>query len=172
MTMSLVDASVVLPHRMRRNRSHQHLSFYDLPRIVAFFLCFDFDQRRSYFGGGMSDHSIRQHCQHIDWTTTDLIGRSGLYCLEALATIAELPFDCTTAELTIACPLAFRQRTTVGDLAAAAIEFGLSKYQNLIVQRELVHPNLLEELQDCKLAVDWGDDLKIKRGVRAHQPDA
>lgn len=39
-------------------RSHQHLSSHDEQRIAAFFLSFDFDQRRAYFGGGISDHSL------------------------------------------------------------------------------------------------------------------
>ena len=40
--------------RAAGQRSFQILGDHDLPRLEAFFLSFDFDQRRGYFGGGIS----------------------------------------------------------------------------------------------------------------------
>jgi hypothetical protein len=161
MTLSIADANAVSFHGMKRPRSYQHLDFHDSPRIAAFFLCFDFDQRRSYFGGGVSDQSVQQYCQDIDWAITDMIGRTGPYCLEALAMITELPIDCTKAELAIACPLACRQSDILSDLIVGSIEFGLSKYRSLIVQRELAHPDLVAQLIESKFAITRRDEIEI-----------
>jgi len=160
------NTNVAASQRVARARSCQHLDFHDAPRIAAFFLCFDFDQRRSYFGGGVSDQAVRQYCQRIDWTTTDMIGRSGSYCLEALALITEVPMNRTRGELAIACPLACRQRNILSDLMTSAIEFGLSKYCTLVVHRELAHPDLVAKLRESGCAITRGDEIELFRPDR------
>jgi hypothetical protein len=141
-------------------RSHQHMSSHDQPRIVAFFLSFDFDQRRSYFGGGISDHSILEHCRAIDWTTTDMVG-VGRYCLEALATIVALPPDRTTAELAVACPLLCDQRRITAELLANVTKFAVAKYRSLMVRREFAHPDLIAELRQNARAICGEEEIKI-----------
>jgi hypothetical protein len=109
----------------------------------------------------VSDQSIRNYCQHLDWTTTDMIGLSGPYCLEALATIVEMRSDCTKAELAIACPLACRQRGIISGLIVSAMDVGLGKYRRLIVQREFAHPDFVAELRDSEHTITWKDEIEI-----------
>src|SRR6266705_2962627 len=105
-------------------RCFQFLGAHDLPRLEAFFLSFDFDQRRAYFGGGVSNQSIRQYCRAIDWNSTTLIARSGPYCLEAIAVLVSLPPDHATVELSVGCPLACNQQPIIAELFNLAIEIG------------------------------------------------
>jgi hypothetical protein len=160
-------------------RSYQHLSSHDQPRIAAFFLSFDFDQRRAYFGGGVSDHSIMEHCRSIDWTATDMIG-AGRYCLEAVAVIVALPPDYAGAELAVACPLFCDQRRITAELLANVTEFAVTKYRKLVARREFAHPDLIAELRQgapstyCEEEIEFdlcaaGKDRAIDR---CHQPCA
>ncbi|MFO1111137.1 MAG: hypothetical protein U1E61_18335 [Bradyrhizobium sp.] len=144
--------------------SYQQLSSHDRPRIEAFFLSLDFDQRRAYFGGGMSDHSIVQFCRTIDWTRTELIARSGRYCLESLAIIVALPGDGTRAELAVVCPLMCDQRRIMSELLANVIEFAAIRYRRLLVRREGAHPDLVAELRHSMLATFAGEEIRIDLG--------
>jgi hypothetical protein len=134
-------------------RSYELLGDRDLPRLHAFFLSFDFDQRRAYFGGGISDQSIREYCRAIDWSTTMVIARSGPYCLEAVAMLVYLPPDHAVAELSVGCPLYCNQRQIIAELLNLAIEIGALGRRTLLVRRELAHPDLLSLLRDNELAV-------------------
>jgi hypothetical protein len=128
-------------------RSFQILSDHDLPKLEAFFLSFDFDQRRAYFGGGISNQSIRGYCRGIAWRATTIIARSGPYCLEAIATLVSLPPDHATVELSVACPLACQQQPIIAELFDLAIEIGALGKRKLIVSRELAHPDLMSLLR-------------------------
>jgi hypothetical protein len=145
--MTLFIESYVASAKPRTRRRYWNMSRHDLPRIEAFFLSFDFDQRRSYFGGGISDDSILSYCRAIDWSITDIVGRSGVYCLESLALVVALDPDLTKAELSVACPLVCDQRKIIAELVSIAIELAKQKYLTLVVRRELAHPNLIEELR-------------------------
>ena len=162
MTTIISDSQVTALKSLRPVRSYQQLSRHDMPKITAFFLSFDFDMRRSYFGGGISDHSIMQYCRTIDWTTTDMIGRSGRYCLEALATIVAMPPDNTRAELALACPLFCDQRQIVAELMSNVVEFASAKYRRLVVWRDLAHPDLIAELRSSELAAFSGEEIEVK----------
>ena len=161
MTKVICGLDAMLLERVTAGRSYQHISSHDQPRIVAFFLSFDFDQRRSYFGGGISDHSILEHCRAIDWTTTDMVG-VGRYCLEALATIVALPPDRTTAELAVACPLLCDQRRITAELLANVTKFAVAKYRSLMVRREFAHPDLIAELRQNARAICCEEEIKIE----------
>ena len=152
-------------------RSFQLLGDRDLPRLDAFFLSFDFDQRRTYFGGGISDQSIREFCRAIDWPTTTIIARSGPYCLEAVAMLVSLPPDHAVVEFSVACPLSCDQRPIVAELLDLAIELGALEYVTLLVRRELAHTDLLSLLRDNDQARFDGNhvelDLAAARPVKA-----
>jgi hypothetical protein len=139
-------------------RLFQILSDHDLPKLEAFFLSFDFDQRRAYFGGGVSSQSIRRFCRGIDWKSTTIIARSGPYCLEAIAMLVSLPPDHATVELSVACPLACQQRSIVAELFELAIEIGELGKRKLIVSRELAHPDLMSVLRSSGLG-RFGSEL-------------
>jgi hypothetical protein len=142
-------------------RCFQLLGDRDLPRLDAFFLSFDFDQRRAYFGGGVSDQSVRDYCRAIDWSTTTVIARSGPYCLEAIATLVSLPPDHAVAELSVGCPLSCNQRPIVAELVNLAMEIGAAGYRTLLVRRELAHPELLSLLRDNDHARFDSDNVEL-----------
>jgi len=142
-------------------RTFQFLHHHDLPRLEAFFLSFDFDQRRTYFGGGISDQSIRSYCSAIDWTATTVIARGGPYCLEAVAMLVSRPPDHASVELSIGCPLACNQRSIMAELLDLSIEVAACKYQALVVSHELAPPGLLGLLRRNYLASFGRDYARI-----------
>jgi hypothetical protein len=142
-------------------RTFQLLNEHDLPRLEAFFLSFDFDQRRGYFGGGISDQSIRDYCRAIDWNCAILIARGGPYCIEAVVTLVSLPSDHLVAELSVACPLDCNQQPIVAELLNLAIEVGALRYWTLLVRRELAHADLLCLLRESSRARFDYDNVRL-----------
>jgi len=142
-------------------RSFQLLNRHDLPKIEAFFLSFDFDQRRSFFGAGMSNAAVRNYCWGIDWSLTSMIARSGPCCLEAVAILVSIPPRHNLAEFHVASPLTGSHRPGIDELAELAIEVGACRYQALIVSRELAHPDLLELLRENPCATFDGDIVRL-----------
>src|SRR5215470_13349111 len=134
------------------SRTFQLLSRHDQPRVEAFFLSFDLDQRRSFFGTGASDAAVRNYCDAIDWDFTTMIARGGPCCLEAVATLVSIPPYHALAEFHVACPLRCNQRPIIAELTALAIEVGAIRYQGLIVLRKFAHPDLLVELRENPFA--------------------
>ena len=142
-------------------RGFQVLGYNDLARLEAFFLAFDFDQRREYFGGGVSDELIRDFCKAIRWSETTIVARSGPYCLEATATITAMASDLRTAELSMACPLSCDRRPIVADLLDLALMIASLSYRQLIVNHELAMPELLALLRGSPSATFDGDAVRI-----------
>lgn len=142
-------------------RSYQFLLDHDLPRLHAFLLSFDFDQRRAYFGGGISDQAIGEHCRAIDWETTTLIARSGPYCIEAAAMLVSLPPDHGAVELSIACPLACNQQPIIAELLDLAIEIGALRHRTLLVRRELANVDLLSLLRGNERARFGNESIEL-----------
>jgi hypothetical protein len=153
-------------------RSFQLLSDNDLSRVKAFFLSFDFDQRRACFGGGISDHSIHEYCDAIDWDRTTLIARSGPYCLEAVAILASLASDRSAAELSVACPLLCNQNPIIAELLDLAIEIASLQYEKLIVNRELANPDLMSLLRNSDAARFDCEDVQVDLAARRRRTAA
>jgi hypothetical protein len=133
-------------------RSFQILKRHDELRLRAFFLSFDFDQRRAYFGGGMSDPAIREYCETIDWENMTIIARSGPACIDAVIILASLPPAHTTAKLSLACPLSGNQAQVVRELLDLAIDVAALRFRKLISSRELANPELLALLRKNQTA--------------------
>jgi hypothetical protein len=91
---NVLDLLVLASQRAPGQRCYQLLCERYLPRLEAFFLSFDFDQRRAHFGGGVSNRSIGNYCRAIDWSFTIAIGRSSVYCLEAVAMLVSFARSC------------------------------------------------------------------------------
>jgi hypothetical protein len=142
-------------------RSFQILGPSDLARFEAFLLAFDFDQRREYFGGGVSDASVRDHCKAIRWAETTIVARSGPYCLEAVAIMTALVHAPRCAELSIACPLSCDRRPIVADLLDLALMTASLSYRQLVVDRELAMPELLSLLRASPQATFDGEVVRI-----------
>src|SRR5205823_3418189 len=149
---NVLDRLALASRRAPGLRCFQFLGARDLPRLDAFFLSFDFDQRRAYFGGGVSDQSMRAYCRAIDFDYTTVIARSGPYCLEAVAMLVALPPDHAVVELSVGCPLACNQRPIIAELLDLAIDTGAPGCRTLLVRRELANPDLLSLLRDSELA--------------------
>jgi hypothetical protein len=158
---NILNRLALASQRAPGQRSFQLLGDRDVPRLEAFFLSFDFDQRRAYFGGGVSDRSIRAYCAAIDWGTTTLIARSGPYCLEAVAMLVSLPPDHGVAEFSVGCPLACNQRPIIAELLDLAIEIGAPEYRTLLVRRELANADLLPLLRDRDQARFGSEDVEL-----------
>jgi hypothetical protein len=150
------------------SRRFELLSHHDQPRIEAFLLSFDLDQRRAFFGTGASDAAIRNYCGAIDWDFTTMIARSGPCCLEAVATLVSIPPYYALAEFHVACPLRCNQQPIMAELTALAIEVGAVRYQGLIVLREFAHPDLLVELRENPLAIFDTATIRIDLSPRTH----
>jgi len=164
---NILNRLALASRRAAGARAFQITGEHDLPRLHAFFLSFDFDQRRSYFGGGISDRAILHHCRAIDWNCSTWIARSGPYCIEAVATLVSLPPDHTMAELSIGCPLDCNQQPIVAELLKLAIEFGSLRYRTLLVRRELAHADLLHLLRENAKARFDPEDIRLDLVERA-----
>jgi hypothetical protein len=129
---STLSRLAVASQRAPGLRSFQILKRHDELRLRAFFLSFDFDQRRAYFGGGMSDPAIREYCETIDWENMTIIARSGPACIDAVVILASLPPAHTTAKLSLACPLPGNQAQVVRELLNLAIDVAALRFRKLI----------------------------------------
>lgn len=138
----------------------QVLSHRDLPRLEAFFLGLDFDQRQTYFGGGISDASLRDYCRGVDWIETTIIARSDGACVDAIAMITATRSQ-RTAELAIACAPARDRASIVGDLLDLALTAASLSYSHLLVRRDRATPELLTLLNRFASAAFDGDIVRI-----------
>jgi hypothetical protein len=150
-------------------RSHQILKRYDEVRLRAFFLSFDFDQRRAYFGGGMSDQSIGDYCASMDWDHTTVIARSGPIHLEAVAILISLPPAHTSVELSIAClPVGDHERI-VAELLATSLDVAALRHRTLIVNREFANPDLPALLRENPAAHFRCETIEIDLALRSQR---
>jgi hypothetical protein len=149
---SALSRLAVASQRAPGLRSFQILKRHDELRLRAFFLSFDFDQRRAYFGGGMSDPAIREYCETIDWENMTIIARSGPACIDAVIILASLPPAHTTATLSLACPLSGNQAQVVRELLDLAIDVAALRFRKLVDSRELANPELLALLRENQTA--------------------
>jgi hypothetical protein len=142
-------------------RGFDFLGPNDAGKLETFFLSFDFDQRREYFGGGVSARSILEFCRTIDWTETTIIARSGPYCLEAIAMITALRGHRRSAELSMACPLSCDRRPIVTELLDLALVTASLSWRELVVDHELAMPELLSLLRTSTSARFTDDVVRI-----------
>jgi hypothetical protein len=149
---STLSRLAVASQRAPGLRSFQILKRHDELRLRAFFLSFDFDQRRAYFAGGMSDSAIREYSERIDWENMTIIARSGPACIDAVVILASLPPTHTTAKLSLACPLSGNQAQVVRELLDLAIDVATLRFRKLIGGRELANSELLASLRENQTA--------------------
>lgn len=148
----LLSGFAAPPRRGSPMRAVQILSYSDRPRLEAFFLAFNFDQRREYFGGGVSDESIRDYCRAIQWSETTVIARSCGACLEAAAIVTATASQ-GIAELSIACAPDCDRQSMVADLLDLSLTAASLNYLQLIVNYERAMPELLRLLHRSPSAV-------------------
>jgi len=143
-------------------RSFQLLTEHDCQKLEAFFLAMSFDQRRSCFGGGISDDAVLSFCRRIDWQRVLVIGRMGPYCPEAIAIICALGDAADTAELSLVCPLDCDRSAIIRTLIDLAICAASPLYRRLIVQRELTPPDIINALLEISTRSGAEPDIVIR----------
>jgi hypothetical protein len=120
-----------------------------------------FDQRRSCFGGGMSNEAVVSFCRTIDWRRVLVIGRMGPYCPEAVAIVCPLGDQADTAELSLICPLDCDRSAIIRTLIDLAICAASPIYRQLVVPRELTPPDIVSALREIS-ARSTGPDISIR----------
>ena len=128
------------------------LSYRDRSRLEAFFLAFNFNQRREYFGGGVSDQSILDYCRAIHWSETTIIARSCGDRLEAVAMVTATASR-GIADLSIACAQECDRQSMVAELLDLSLTAASLNYLQLIVDYERAMPELLALLHRSPFAV-------------------
>ena len=148
------------PQRTYGMRGFQILSHRDRPRLEAFFLAFDVDQRREYFGGRVSDDLIRDYCSAIRWNDTTIIARSCGARLDAVA-ILTATASRRIAELSMACAPTCERQPLVADLLDLALAAASLSYSQLIIRCERAMPELLTQLHPSPFAIFDVDIVRV-----------
>jgi hypothetical protein len=148
------------PQRTSPTRGFQVVSCKDRPRLEAFFLAFNFNQRREFFGSCISDESIRDYCRAIRWSETTIIARSCGARLEAVA-IVTATASRGIAELSIACAAECDRQSAVADLLDLSLTAASLNYTQLIVDYERAMPELLALLHRSPFAVFDVDIVRV-----------
>jgi hypothetical protein len=149
------------PQRTSPMRGFQVLSHKDRPRLEAFFLAFDFDQRHEYFGTSVSDEQIRDYCRAIRWNETTIIARSCGACLEAVAILTATAGQ-RIAELSMACASTCDRQPMVADLLDLALAAASLSYSQVIIGSERAMPELLAQLHPSPFAIFDVDVVRVE----------
>jgi hypothetical protein len=150
----------VPPQRTYGMRGFQILSHKDRPRLEAFFLALDLDQRREYFGRGVSDDQIRDYCRAIRWNETTIIARSCSARLEAVAILTATAIK-RIAELSMACASTCDRQPMVAELLDLALAAASLSYSQIIISSEHAMPELLAQLHPSPFAIFDVDVVRI-----------
>jgi hypothetical protein len=150
----------VPPQRVRGMRGFQILSHADRPKLEAFFLAFDFHERRDYFGGRVSDDQVRDYCRAIRWNEATVIARCCGSSLEAVA-ILKATASPRIAELSMACASTCGRQPMVADLLDLALASASLSYSQVIIRSERAMPELLAELHPSPFAIFDVDIVRV-----------
>jgi hypothetical protein len=150
--MGDLSCFATLSERSHGMRSFQILSHKDRPRFEAFFLTFDVDQRREYFGRNVPDDSIRDYCRAIRWNETTVIAHSCGTRLEAVAIITATTSQ-RIAELSVACASGCDRQILAEKLLNLALAAASLSCSQLIVRSERAMPELLALLHRSPFAI-------------------
>ena|ERR1700760_338723 len=133
----------------------------DGTKLQAFFVSLDFDQRRSYFGGALSDQAITAFCEAVDWDRMRIIACSTPSCLEAIAFISYTLPSCETAELSMVCSQNCDRSRTVHHLFDLATATAPADCE-LIVHREFAMPELIQLVHERSIGEIAVDEIRIQ----------
>ena len=140
--------------------SFELLGRHDLAKLATFLLSLNFDQRRSYFAGGLSDPAIAEFCNTIDWTRTRIVASCIFDRLDGIAVLAYTSPNFETAELSMAysggrdCP---RVVSGLFDLAMAIA----APHCEVSILREFAIPELIQMIRQRKLGTFMTDEIRI-----------
>lgn len=143
------------------NTYFRQLGPQDRTKLQAFFVSLDFDQRRSYFGGALSDQAITEFCRTVDWDRMGIIACSTASCLEAIAFISYTCPSCETAELSMACSQNCDRSRTVRHLFELATATAPAHCE-LIIHREFAMPELIHLVHERSIGEIAVDEIRIR----------
>jgi hypothetical protein len=114
-TSSAQDFSSIAPYSFRS------LSTEDIDGLLLpYYLGLDFDARRARFGGAVSDSSIRQYCQGLDFDRAIVLACLDTANLVAVIELHSIAPDWRCAELVLASSATGDQTTILGHLLQLA----------------------------------------------------
>lgn len=139
-TRPLLDASKPL----RGGRRYKLLFPHELDTLTTFYRALSAEDRRSRFGGSLSDAAIDQYCKAIRWDSTSVIVRSGPCCIEAAATVAQI--DKRRVEIALAWPNFIKSEIIVRPLLRLALISARSLYKadEAIIDLDFTDASLLK----------------------------
>ena len=163
-----------------KGRTSRILSSLDAGRLLQFYQGLNFHQRRARFGAAISNESIAQFCQSIDWNSVIIIGRVRAYCLEAVVEIHPLCSAWRDAEITMANVVPIGRDRIFAQLlqlaAFAAGDRGCSILMMLLTPEDREWLPLLADLgtaviDNNHLSVDLGDYTADGLATQAHDAE-
>ena len=140
--------------------SFELLGRRDPTELKTFFLSLSFDQRRSYFGGSLSDVAIAEFCETIDWTHTRVIAGHTHDRLNGLAVLAYTPPNFDWAELSMVYSGDCNRQRVVSDLFDLAM--ALAPPRCLVsILREFAMPELIQLIRERGIGTFLADEIRI-----------
>jgi hypothetical protein len=132
----------------------------DEAKLEDFFLSLNFDQRRRYFAGSLSNSAIAGFCKTIDWTHTKIIASCMRDRMNGMAALFYTPPNFETAELSIACSGGRDHPIIVSDLfdlATAIAPLGCE----VSILRDFAMPELIQLIRERGIGTFMADEIRI-----------
>jgi hypothetical protein len=140
--------------------SFELLGRYDLAKLETFLLSLNFDQRRSYFAGSLSNLAIAEFCRTIDWTRTRIIASSISDRLDGMAVLAYTSPNFEKAELSMAYSGGRDRPRVVSGLFDLVMAIAAPCCEVSIV-REFALPELIQMIRQREIGTFMADEIRI-----------
>jgi hypothetical protein len=140
--------------------SFKLLGRQDRAALEAFFLSLDFDQRRNYFGGSLSNLAIAEFCRTIDWTCTRIIASCTLDRLDGMAVLAYSPSNSETVELSMAYSGCRACPRVVSNLFDLAIAIAPPRCE-LSILRDFAMPELIQLIRERGVGTFMANEIRV-----------
>jgi hypothetical protein len=140
--------------------SFKLLSRQDQAKLEDFFLSLNFDQRRSYFAGSLSNLAIAGFCKTIDWIHTKIIASCIRDRMNGMAVLSCTPPNFETAELSIVCSGGRDHPIIVSDLFDLAMAIAPLRCEVSIL-RDFAMPELIQLIRERGVGTFMADEIRI-----------
>jgi hypothetical protein len=140
--------------------SFKLLGRHDQAKLEDFFLSLNFDQRRSYFAGSLSNLAIAGFCETIDWIHTRIIASCILDRLNGMAVLSYTPPNFETAELSIVYSGGRDHPIVVSDLFDLAMTIAPPRCEVSIL-RDFAMPELIQLIRERGIGTFMADEIRI-----------
>jgi hypothetical protein len=140
--------------------SFRLLGRQDQAKLKDFFLSLNFDQRRSYFAGSLSNLAIAGFCETIDWIDTKIIASCILDRMNGIAVLSYAPPNFETAELSIVCSGGRDRPIVVSELFDLAMAIAPPRCEVSIL-RDFAMPELVQLIRERGIGTFMTDEIRI-----------